>query len=157
MSIIDRLAIAAIFTAVTALPATAQSVTAAPESVVAAMQAKGYQAELAADDSGDPIIRSGTGGDKFTIFFYGCENHTKCTSLQFYAGFTVGSKFSPDKMNQWNSQHRFGRGYIDKVNDPVVEMDLDVDVGGISRALFNDQLEVWSEAVANFREFVFSK
>ncbi|MEI9850087.1 MAG: YbjN domain-containing protein [Sphingomonas sp.] len=61
---------------------------------------------------------------------------------------------STDRINEWNRDHRYGRAYIDKEGDPVVEMDVDLDKGGISRALFDDYVATWGQVGATFRTFV---
>lgn len=147
-------ALAATF-AMLAVPAQAQTVSAAnPESIVAALQDKGYQAKLGKDDGGDPMIESATDGTKFFIFFFGCTNNRACATLQFYAGFKNNGKSNITTMNDWNKAKRFGRAYIDKDNDPVIDMDLDLDDGGMSRALFDDNVEFWAALIPTFKAHI---
>ena len=58
-------------------------------------------------------------------------------------------------MNEWNKAHRFSRAYIDKDGDPCIEGDLDLDSGGMSRALFLDNLETWGSLVGSFKAKVY--
>src|SRR3569623_1025485 len=130
-----------------AAPAQAQSlVTPDPIQIQSILQSNGYRAEISKDKSGDPMITSGVGGAKFLVLFYGCTNHVKCTTIQFYAGFE-GTKMTVGDMNEWNKAHRFSRAYIDKDGDPCIEGDLDLDSGGMSRALFLDNLDTWGSLV----------
>lgn len=139
-----------------AAPAAAQMVTAAdPSSVADVLRQKGYQAELTATSDGEPMIRSASGGSKFTIFFYNCTDKKACATVQFYAGFDSSEAFPLARINEWNKGKRFGRGYVDGDNDPVVEMDVDLDDGGMSRALFEDNIEFWTSILDDFRKFVF--
>jgi len=138
-------------------PALAQSIVIAdPATLQSVLQSKGYQAELSKDNSGDPLISSGVSGAKFHILFYGCTNHLKCTNIQFYAGFE-STKATIDDMNEWNKAHRFNHAYIDKDGDPCIETDLDLDSGGMSRALFLDNLDTWSGLLGNFKTMVYGK
>jgi hypothetical protein len=139
------------FTTAIAVPAGAQSIiTAEPATIQGLLQTKGYRAELSKDGAGDPMITSGVGGAKFAVLFYGCTNHLKCTSIQFYAGFK-GTKATVGDMNEWNKAHRFSRAYIDKDGDPCIENDVDLDSGGLSRALFLDNLDTWGSLVGTFK------
>ena len=133
--------------------AQAQTVTASAESIASVLRANGYQAEVGKGSDGDPMIRSGAGGSKFTMLFFGCTKGQDCTSVQFYTGYT-GTSADVKKVNQWNATKRFGRAYIDKDGDPVIEMDVDLDEGGMSRKLFEDNLAVWSALVGSYKNYV---
>lgn len=138
--------------------AQAQTVTAQdPGSVVAALQSAGYRAELAKDKSGDPMIRSNSSGTGFTVFFYGCENNTRCKSVQFYSGYTGAKVAGLSDINKWNTDRRFGRAYLDSVGDPCIEMDIDLDDGGMSRSLFIDNLEYWVSVMAAFEKMIYAR
>ena len=125
-----------------------------PPSVVSAMQAAGYQAKLVADKSGDPLIESGVAGKKFLVFFYNCTKNTDCRTIQFYTGFKPEKPVGLDRINEWNKRQRFGRAYIDGEGDPVIEMDVDLDDGGLSPALFTDNLEFWESSIAAFQKHI---
>lgn len=129
-------------------------VVASADSVARVLRDKGYQAEITTDSSGDPLIRSSASGAKFMILFYGCEKGRDCTSIQFYAGFKSDGKMKVEKMNEWNRDHRFSRAYLDSVNDPCVEWDVNLDEGGVSPALFADDLENWSSVLGSFRDAI---
>jgi Putative bacterial sensory transduction regulator len=145
---------AAIIAMSVASAAHAQMVTAAnPQSVVAAMQAGGYKAVLDKDSTGDPRINSAASGSNFVVNFYGCEKTRACKTLTFYAGWT-GTKATVGDMNEWNKAKRFSRGYIDKDGDPVMEFDLDLDDGGMSQALFIDNVEFWEASISAFKKHI---
>jgi Putative bacterial sensory transduction regulator len=142
--------------AVSAFTATAQAqmVTAQnPQSVVSALQNAGYKAELTTDGAGDPKIESGSSGNKFVVFFYGCTKNRDCTTLQFYAGWS-GPKVSLEQINKWNNDKRFSRALLDKDGDPVIKQDLDLDDGGLSRLLFEDNLEYWVLVMNEFAKYI---
>lgn len=139
----------------TARPAMAQNVTASnPESVASVIRGKGFDVELTKDDEGDPMIRAGGKGYKFLVLFYGCTDGRDCTTLGLYAGWTDSSA-DIDRINRWNRDNRFGRAYIDKDGDPVVEMDIDLDDGGMSRLLFEDHIEFWMSIMSQYSKYIF--
>lgn len=140
-----------------ALPATAQAQMVKaqdPKSLVSALQSAGYKAELTTDTSGDPMIRSASGGTAFTLFFYGCTDNEECATIQFYAGFSEPSNASLRAMNDWNRDNRFGRAYLADDGSARVEMDVDLDDGGVSRELFVDNLEFWEIVMSKFEDYV---
>lgn len=135
--------------------AQAQMVTAQnPESVAKVLRDRGYRAELTKDPEGDPLIKSGAEGTNFLLLLFNCTNGKACATVQFYAGFDREGDYPLEKLNEWNRDNRFGRAYRDKEGDPVVEMDVDLDDGGMSQALFEDNLEFWTSIVGKFRQFI---
>ena len=137
-----------------AMPAQAQMITANAASIAGVLRAKGLTVEVTTDKDGDPRLTTSDGGIKFEVWFYGCTAHKNCTSAQFYAGFT-DTKMDALKLNDWNRSHRFGRAYIDSDGDPAVEMDIDLDDGGMPRPLFEDNLEFWATTMTAFEKFVY--
>lgn len=126
-----------------------------PKTLVGAMQDAGYKAELTADSAGDPMIRSSSGGSNFTIFFYGCTDNKDCRTVQFYAGWSDPDNASLRAMNDWNRDNRFGRAYLADDGSARVEMDVDMDDGGISRLLFQDNIEFWEIIMTKFEEYIY--
>ena len=138
-----------------AAPASAQLVKAQdPDTLVRALQNGGYQAKLGVDKVGDPMITSGYSGTTFQIFFYNCTNHKECATVQFHSGYHLEKPVTLETMNAWNQSQRFGRGFLDKVNDPILEMDVDLDDGGLSPALFIDNIEFWTSILTRFEQHI---
>ncbi|PXA96438.1 hypothetical protein DMC47_17510 [Nostoc sp. 3335mG] len=135
-----------------AMPAAAQMVRAQdPQSVLAAMKAGGYSdATLKTDKGGDPMISAKTDDTSFAVFFYNCKENRNCATVQFYTGYKAKSPISLEKINEWNNSRRFGRAALDDDRDPVIRMDIDLDDGGMSQALFIDNLEFWKTVVSAF-------
>lgn len=123
------------------------------EEVAASLQAKGYKAEIGKDQGGDPKIHSGAEGVAFDIYFYGCNKGPRCSSLQFTEGFHVEGGMKLADINAWNRANRFGRGYLDDVNDPFVEMDLDVEHGFTTEAVENN-IDTWDAVLGAFLRVV---
>jgi hypothetical protein len=136
--------------------AEAQMVTAQnPSSVVSAVQSAGYKALLKRDSDGTPSISSSASGMKFVIFFFGCKEGENCKTIQFFSGITEANNASLKKMNEWNAGHRFTRAYLAEDGTTArIEMDLNLDKGGISSSLFSDNLALWDGSLAAFFEFI---
>jgi hypothetical protein len=138
-----------------AAPASAQMVRAqSPQSLVDALQSGGYAAKLGADNVGDPMITSGVAGTSFQIFFYNCTDHKDCATVQFHSAYDLRTPVDLPKINEWNRTKRFGRAFLDKENDPVLEMDVDLDDGGLSRPLFIDNIEFWASVLGDFERYI---
>ncbi|HEX5183662.1 MAG TPA: YbjN domain-containing protein [Allosphingosinicella sp.] len=139
-----------------AVPAGAAMVRAQdPQSVVAALQKAGYRARLDTDKTGDPVVRSASSGTDFSVFFYNCTDHKDCRTVEFYSGYHLDKNpVGLDKMNDWNRTMRFGRAYLDDQKDPVLEMDVDLDAGGMSDDLFKDNLDYWTSVMSRFEKHI---
>lgn len=145
----------AISAAAFARPASAGNVVANPARIADALKAAGYRAELKTS-SDDTYVSSSASGYTFLIFFNGCEQGTvDCKSVQFYSGFTPTTKFSAERINAYARDHRWGRFYLDEDGDPAVEMDLDLEQGGMSEELFKDNIAYWEAVLSDFGKFVF--
>jgi hypothetical protein len=137
------------------VPAQAQMVRAQdPGSLVQALQGAGYSARVGTDKVGDPMITSGASGTNFQIFFYNCTNHLQCATVQFHSGYDLSTPVSLERINEWNSSQRFGRAYLDKENDPILEMDVDLDDGGLAPLLFIDNIEFWTSVLGRFEKHI---
>ena len=148
------LAVAAL-AAAWAVPAQSQMVRAQdPGTLVRALQQAGYAAKLGTDKVGDPMITSGVSGTTFQIFFYNCTDHQACATVQFHSGYDIANPVSLERINEWNRSQRFGRAYLDKENDPILEMDIDLDDGGVSQLLFIDNIEFWASVLGNFERHI---
>jgi len=141
--------------AAAAAPATAQMVRPQdPQTLVQALQQGGYAAQLAVDDTGDPMIRGMVGGTRYQLLFYNCTDHKECATIQFHVGYHLKTPVTLAALNEWNRSQRFGSAYLDKENDPILEMDVDLDDGGVSQLLFIDNVEFWTSAVQRFEKSI---
>ncbi len=148
-------ALGILFGTLGALPAAAQMVTATdPNSIVLALKAEGYSATLGKDKLGDPKIESNIDDTKFTIWFQNCRANEDCATIQFSTGYDLKGPLAWDKVNEWNRTRRFGHAYLDDDADPYLQMDLDLDEGGMSQALFRANLETWAALVGAFEEHI---
>lgn len=122
-----------------------------PARIAGLLQDAGYRAQLTNDSDGDPMIKSAAAGSDFTIFFFNCTDGKNCKTIQFFAGFDKAQPMEVDVVNRWNREKRFGKAYLDDEGDPLLEMDLNLDFGGISLNNFRDNLKVWESLLAEFK------
>jgi hypothetical protein len=149
------LVLAATIAAGVAVPAQAQMVRAQdPSSVAQALRNGGYTATVGTDNVGDPMITSAYNGTTFQVYFYNCTDNRECATVQFHSGYDFNRPISLDLINQWNRSQRFGRAYLDNEGDPILEMDVDLDDGGLSRLLFIDNVEFWTSVLGKFETHI---
>lgn len=136
-------------------PSVAQNVTADPDRIASILQKEGYQAKRVSADK-EPRIETAMAGYNTSIYFFGCDDNGRaCKTVQFYAGFNPKQSPTLQAMNDYARENRFGRIYLDKEGDPIIEMDVDLEVGGMSEALFIDNLAYWESILGRFGSFVF--
>jgi hypothetical protein len=100
------------------------------------------------------MITSGASGTTFQIYFYNCTKNKDCATVQFNSGYDLKTAVSLDRINEWNRTKRFGRAFLDKENDPILQMDVDLDDGGMSHALFIDHLQFWTSILGEFEKHI---
>jgi hypothetical protein len=150
----NRFVIAAAIAALTAAPASAQSVSAAdPESVAGALRDLGWRASHGVDAEGDPMIQSSIEGVDYTIYFYGCEGGRNCRNLLFSAGFDLVDGTTLQAMNEWNSGRLVGAAYLDPENDPFLQMFVTT-AGGLNHENFGDVVDWWRIGVRDFKQHI---
>lgn len=141
-----------------ATPAQAELVNARnPATIKAIVESQGWPATLISKADEDPYIESNRGGLKFLVLFMNCDEGKNCKTLQYYMGFSDAKDVSLDRLNKWNKEKRFARAYKDDEGDPVLEMDVDLDFGGIPRENVGETFNTWSSLMDSYREFVFEK
>lgn len=149
---------AALATPALAAPALARNVTADPELIAEVMQKAGYRTEVIGKQGEERYIRSGVGGHTFGVIMFGCDDTGEaCKTIQLYAGFATDDPPSLELMNAYAAQKRWGRVYLDDEDDPVIEMDIDLEDGGVSEELFLDNLEYWEVVINQFATFTDTK
>jgi hypothetical protein len=115
--------------------------------------AKGFgSATLETDDTGDPKISGRIEGVKYGVYFYGCESGKNCTDIQFAAGWS-DTKIPMAEINEWNRTKRFGKAYLDKENDPILEAPVNLR-NGVSLKNLESTFEWWGAIVKIFEKEV---
>ena len=141
-----------------AAPAQAELVNARnPATIKAIVESQGWPATLVSKPGEDPYIESNRGGLKFLVLFMNCDEGKNCKTLQYYMGFSDAKSVTLDRLNKWNKEKRFARAYKDDEGDPVLEMDVDLDFGGIPRENVGETFNTWSSLMDSFREYIFEK
>lgn len=141
-------------------PAVAAGVVANPSQLSPVMKKAGYTVEQKSEGA-EIWLRASNGKESypFSVLFYGCDDKTtaNCKSVQFYSNFTPKKKLTLEAMNDYARDNRWGRIYIDKQSNAVIEMDVDMEDGGMSEALYLDNLEYFEAMMDRFATFVFKE
>ena len=115
--------------------------------------AKGYgSAKLDKDDGGDPMVSGRLEGMKYVIYFYGCENHEKCKSIQFSSGYT--DAFTVEQANEWNKKFRWVKAYSGDGSN--FKMDVSF-TGGITKANLEEDFSNWDSMTNDIKDFINQK
>ncbi|CDX46038.1 conserved exported hypothetical protein [Mesorhizobium plurifarium] len=143
----------ALLAAVSAARAEDDEILQKPEPAAILDIAKGYgSARMDKDDNGDPMISGRIEGVKYVIYFYGCENHENCKSLQFSAGYS--DPLTADQANAWNAKYRWVKAYSGDGSN--FKMDVSF-AGGITRANLEEQFSNWNAMAGNIKDFINGK
>jgi hypothetical protein len=112
--------------------------------------AKGFgSAKLQKDDGGDPMISGRIEGMKYVVYFYGCENHAACKSIQFSSGYS--DPFTVDQANEWNKKYRWVKAYAGDGSN--FKMDVGFS-GGITTAYLEEQFGNWASMTTDIKDFI---
>ena len=106
-------------------------------------------ARMEKDDNGDPMISGRVEGVKYLIYFYGCEDHENCKSLQFSTGYT--DPLTAEQANAWNAKYRWVKAYSGDGSN--FKMDVSF-AGGITKANLEEQFSNWNAMAANIKSFL---
>lgn len=149
------LSILAFAGALAAMPAQARNVVAEVEQIVALLKKNGKVAETKATE-GETYVRVSGNGYTYSIFTFGCDDKGRaCKSVQFFAAFNPKVSPTLEAMNEYARDNRWGRIYLDKEGDPAIEFDVDLEQGGMSEALFLDNVAYWEAIIDKYGDFVF--
>lgn len=125
----------------------------APNTVGGALMRAGYQGLIDTDDEGDPMVTSAAAGYKFNVYFYDCEAHKQCASLQFAMRLTPSKPRDLAFVNKWNSEKRFAQLALTKDGDLRLSHDVTT-IGGLTRANFTDLVEWWASMMGTLETFL---
>ncbi|MBZ9762785.1 YbjN domain-containing protein [Mesorhizobium sp. CA8] len=140
----------ALVVAVSAARAEEAEILQKPEPAAILDIAKGFgSARMGRDDNGDPMISGRVEGVKYVIYFYGCEDHENCKSLQFSTGYT--DPLTADQANAWNAKYRWVKAYSGDGSN--FKMDVSF-AGGITKANLEEQFSNWNAMAANIKNFL---
>jgi hypothetical protein len=137
------------------LAARAEVTSLKPETVVHAIQAAGYKAEVGRGNDGRMLIESTASGWKFNVFFWGCTDGKDCDQIQLSARFIPRSKPPFETLNQWNVEKSFTKAMADKQGNPELVWEIDLKEP-VSDAYFKRVLSVWDASLGLFGASVMS-
>jgi hypothetical protein len=120
--------------------------------VAAALKNAGYPADITADQSGDPLVRSSTGRVLFNVYFYQCGSRLRCQSIQFTAPYRR-TGVPPATIAAWNRDRRFGRAFLDSRANVWIAMDVEASRGITTEAL-EANVERWVTVMNAFETFI---
>ncbi len=151
------LKILVILSALGGQPALASNVVADVDRIAESLTRAGYNPQLSSN-AGERFIKAQLNGYEFLVLPYGCdEAERNCRSVQFFIAFDPANSPSLEAMNAYSRENRWGRVYLDQDGDPALEFDLDLEKGGMSEALFLDNVAYWEAIVQSYAKFVFGK
>ncbi|MBR0551460.1 YbjN domain-containing protein [Stakelama marina] len=131
-----------------------RNITADPNKIAEILRAYGFKPQISQSSNGDPYIAIANSGTRFLIFFNNCVEGQNCTTIQFYAGFSTDTPPPWKLINQWNRDNRFAKAYIDDENDPRLEMDMNLNEGGIARSNFVSNFLIWLRLLNAFKTHI---
>ncbi len=128
-------------------------ITADPQVVIDALTAAGYAGKLSPYESGAPSIAVKISGLNTYIDFYNCDDdYTNCQTLLFGVSLDLNDGTTPGKANKWNSDKIMGRVWLNDDSDPTLDFSMVV-AGGISQAVFEENVRRWDANIGDFKDF----
>ena len=82
------------------------------------------------------------------VMFMGKNNE----DAQLYIAFS-DVQVTAKQMNDWNSEHRFGRAYADEDGNPVLESDLDF-AGGVTDGTIKAWVELFGAQIKSYIKYL---
>lgn len=128
-----------------------------PESIVNALIASGYSAELRKDSVGDPLIDGETSeGGFFSLYFYACVNHQDCETVQFQRTYDYPNGVSQNVVDGWNARGNlnFIHVWLNAQGDPDLRGEFALPAEGTPASTFNLMFSKWLGASNDFVAFV---
>jgi hypothetical protein len=128
-----------------------------PAGMVIALMNAGYDAQLAKDSRGDPLIRVGTGAYPVTIAFYGCDETTNsgCDSVQLITGLDRSMPWTAESALALMREYRFIAVNLDDDGDPILTWDVYTGSGIPARA-FLETVSRFESVVSRAADAVFA-
>ncbi|MDB5476604.1 MAG: YbjN protein [Phenylobacterium sp.] len=126
------------------------------QEVIDWLTSHGHAARIKYDEIGkDYAVTTNVDGVNWDIWFYHCSTPKagRCQSIQYAAGWTERAGMDMAKINGWNRDHRYVRGYITSSNGVFGEYDVEVSPGGSWEQL-DDSLAIWLIRLKEFQTFI---
>ncbi|HEV7248600.1 MAG TPA: YbjN domain-containing protein [Shinella sp.] len=120
-----------------------------PQRLAQIFQANGFQASVARDSRGDPMIRSAAEGVSFVISFYGCRENANCRSIQYTVSFRMEKPPTLDEINRFNQTRSLGEASLTSAGLPRLSYFMTLE-GGVSEANFLHAFGLWRSVLSAF-------
>ena len=104
------------------------------------------------DSAGDPIVVAILEDTQFQVLMYGCGDDGRCKSIQFRSGYDLDEGMSLASVNEWNTAMRYGKVWLDDVEDTFIELDLDMT--GSSDAQVARYAQMWAAMLSGFETHI---
>jgi len=124
------------------------------DSVASFFKDEGANVEVTTDSVGDPNLKVEYYGNDFSVYYYGCDNNTNCNAIQFYSGYQTDGGVRISKINEWNRENRFARGYISEEGSARIEMDVFLGSEGMNPDDFAQAVGIWTRRMTEFETFI---
>jgi hypothetical protein len=95
----------------------------------------------------NPVIKFELAGYGVVLFL--AKDHS---DAQLFVGFRE-RQITPEKMNEWNREHRFSRAYRDAEGDSVLESDIDF-TGGVTEANIKAWVKIFRNLTGEYARFL---
>ncbi|MGO9544115.1 MAG: YbjN domain-containing protein [Rhodomicrobium sp.] len=117
--------------------------------------AKGFgPAALSKDPNGDPLIKGRMGGLDYSVYFYDCERHANCKTIQLRSSFALDQRMTDlKKLNEWNREKRWAKSYVNEKGEPQIELDVPMRYG-ISQASLDETFRVWAKFMRDYASYI---
>ena len=115
---------------------------------------EGFAPELTTDSVGDPLINVDFYGTDMSVYFYGCDEGARCSSIQFYSGYSVNGAVRLAQINEWNTENRYAKAYISESGSARIEYDIYLGNTGLTEADFAKALSSWVQLQKQFEAVI---
>lgn len=124
-----------------------------PERLARIIMSNGFQATVARDSRGDPMIRSAAEGVNFVILFYGCQQNANCRSIQYSVSFRMGKPPTLQALNSFNLSRTLGEASLSSAGLPRLTYFMTLQ-GGVSEANFLHAFSLWRDVLSAFVRYI---
>ena len=120
-----------------------------PQKIAELVKTWAQDVEVTKDDGGDPKITFKYLDIRQQVLFYGCKQGKNCKSIQFVVGWNNDGKQTLETVNKWNQSKRYVKAFLDKDNDLILQMDVDLEEK-VSAAYLKDVMKTWQMSLVAF-------
>jgi hypothetical protein len=123
-----------------------------PDEMAAAVRELGYRAEIRNLSDTSKMIATGMDGLNVAIYMFGCTNGTQCPSLELETTFEKDPSFTLTLANNWNSQTRYTKAYID-LQSGALTFDYDFFLDGTTMGAAKNAVVFYDGQLGKFAKF----